>query len=175
MATKKKRAKRRPSHKQRKPAPANRRAVASAKRKAPALSARRASVRAQPLIAVRDVISASRWYRSLLAGDNLEQGSDHDDVYDRIYCDGRLVLQLHSWDDEQHPNLTGASAHVPGHGVLIWFEVSDFDAAVERARGLEAEILEEPHVNPSAQHREIWLRDSDGYMVVLASPDGEAT
>jgi hypothetical protein len=23
-------------------------------------------------------------------------------------------------------------------------------------------------------HREIWLRDLDGYMVVLASPDGEA-
>ena len=28
--------------------------------------------------------------------------------------------------------------------------------------------------NEAAAHREIWLRDPDGYVVVLASPDGEA-
>jgi hypothetical protein len=38
---------------------------------------------------------------------------------------------------------------------------------------LGAEIIEEPHINPRPQHREIWLRDSDGYVVVVASPDGE--
>ncbi len=57
--------------------------------------------------------------------------------------------------------------------MLLWFEVDDFDAAVERARGLSAEILQEPHVNPHPQHREVWLRDPDGYVVVVASPDGE--
>jgi hypothetical protein len=58
--------------------------------------------------------------------------------------------------------------------VLIWFEVDDFDAAVERANKLGAEIVLAPHVNPAPKHREIWLRDSDGYVVVIASPDGEA-
>ena len=58
-----------------------------------------------------------------------------------------------------------------GHGVLLWFEVNDFDSVVERARRLQAEILLEPHVNPAPQHREIWLRDADGYVVVIASPD----
>jgi len=66
----------------------------------------------------------------------------------------------------------GAAPH--GHGVLLWFEVDDFDAAVGRARALGAEVIEEPHVNPAPQHREMWLRDPDGYVVVLASPDGEA-
>ena len=61
-----------------------------------------------------------------------------------------------------------------GHGVLLWFEVDDFDSAVERVRRLKAEIILEPHVNPNPQHREIWLRDPDGYVVVVASPDGEA-
>jgi hypothetical protein len=56
----------------------------------------------------------------------------------------------------------------------LWFQVNDFDAAVERARGLSAEIVAEPHVNDKPMHREIWLRDSDGYVVVVASPDGEA-
>jgi hypothetical protein len=43
-----------------------------------------------------------------------------------------------------------------------------------RARRLGAEIIEEPHFNPAPQHREIWLRDKDGYVVVVASPDGES-
>jgi hypothetical protein len=34
--------------------------------------------------------------------------------------------------------------------------------------------IEEPHVNPRPNHREMWLRDPDGYVVVIASPDGEA-
>jgi catechol 2,3-dioxygenase-like lactoylglutathione lyase family enzyme len=52
--------------------------------------------------------------------------------------------------------------------VLLWFETDDFDAAVARARALGAQVLEEPHENPNAGHREIWLRDPDGYVVVIA-------
>jgi predicted enzyme related to lactoylglutathione lyase len=81
-------------------------------------------------------------------------------------------LQLHAWDAEEHPNLVNADAAPPGHGVLLWFQLDDFDSAIERARRLGAEIVEEPHFNPAPRHREIWLRDADGYVVVLASPDG---
>jgi catechol 2,3-dioxygenase-like lactoylglutathione lyase family enzyme len=131
------------------------------------------SVRAQPLIAVRDVRASSRWYQELLGIQNLGE-HEHRDFYDRLLSDGELVLQLHAWDDEDHPNLTGADAGPHGHGVVLWFEVDDFDAAVERARALRAELVLEPHVNPAPRHREMWLRDPDGYFVVLASPDGEA-
>ena len=129
-------------------------------------------VEAQPIIAVRDVRGSSRWYSQLLAVDSLPDHS-HRDVYDRISCSGRLVLQLHAWDEEDHPNLVNPDAAPPGHGVLLWFQVDDFDSAVERARALGAEIILEPHVNPAPRHKEIWLRDPDGYVVVVCSPDGE--
>jgi hypothetical protein len=85
-----------------------------------------------------------------------------------------LVLQLHAWDEEDHPNLVNAGAAPPGHGVLLWFQVDDFDAVVERARNLRADVVEEPHVNEAPGHREMWLRDADGYVVVVASADGES-
>ena len=129
-------------------------------------------VAAQPLIAVRNVRASSRWYAELLGADPLPEHS-HRDFYDRISCSGRLVLQLHAWDEENHPNLVNADAAPPGHGVLVWFQVDDFDAVVKRARGLAAEVVLEPHFNPAPRHREIWLRDPDGYVVVVASPDGE--
>jgi catechol 2,3-dioxygenase-like lactoylglutathione lyase family enzyme len=123
---------------------------------------------------VRDVRAASQWYAQLLGGATLPGGSDHDHVYDRVMCGEVLLLQLHSWDDEAHPNLVDEKRGPKGHGVLVWFEVDDFDAAVKRARALEAEVIEEPHFNPGPRHRELWLRDRDGYVVVIASPDGES-
>jgi len=132
----------------------------------------KAAIEAQPLIAVRDVRASSRWYSRLLCADSQPEHS-HRDFYDRISRSGRLLLQLHAWDEEDHPNLVNAAAAPVGHGVLLWFQVEDFDAAVERAAELKAEIIEGPLVNPAPQHRELWLRDPDGFVVVIASPDGE--
>jgi len=135
---------------------------------------RSASVQSQPLIAVRDVRASSRWYQRLLGVSALPE-HEHRDSYDRMLCDGQLILQLHAWDEEDHPNLVNADAAPPGHGVLLWFEVGDFDEAVKRARSLHAQVIEEPHVNPAAGQSEMWIRDPDGYVVVIASPDGEAS
>jgi catechol 2,3-dioxygenase-like lactoylglutathione lyase family enzyme len=134
------------------------------------------TVRPQPLIAVRDVPSSSRWYARLLGAERTSKTmrSDHAHVYDRLFCGGSLVLQLHAWDEEEHPNLVNAHEARPGHGVLLWFEVNDFDAALKRVRALKATVLVQPHVNPAPGHREVWVQDPDGYVVVIASPDGEA-
>jgi hypothetical protein len=131
-------------------------------------------IESQPLIAVRDVRTSSRWYAELLDADRLPD-HPHRDIYERISQSGRLVLQLHAWDKEDHPNLVNADFAPLGHGVVLWFQVDDFDVVVERARKLDADIIEGPLVNPAPRHREIWLRDPDGYVVVIASPDGEAS
>lgn len=134
------------------------------------------SVRPQPLLAVRDVRASARWYSSLLGAERSSElmGSDHAHLYDRLLVGGALVLQLHAWDAEEHANLVDPDGGRNGHGVLVWFEVDDLDAAVARARALEATIVQDVHVNPAPGHREIWLRDPDGYVVVICSPDGEA-
>ena len=133
----------------------------------------KAHVRSQTLIAVRNVRASSRWYSQLLGADSLPD-HPHRDRYDRILCAGELVLQLHAWDEEDHPNLVHADEAPVGHGVLIWFEVDDFDEAVKQARELRAQIVLEPHFNPNPRHREVWLRDPDDYVVVIASRDGES-
>ena len=57
-----------------------------------------------------------------------------------------------------------------GNGVLVWFEVpeNDFDAVVERARKAGAEVVRDVEINPNAKQRELWFRDPDGYLVVVA-------
>lgn len=134
-------------------------------------------MRAQPLIAVNDVVASSLWYAELLGAKPLGRTKKdmHDGIYNRLLdSDGRIVLQLHSWDDEPHPGLTDPNRCPLGHGHLLWFEVDDFDDMVERAYQLDAKIIEGPLVNGGPKHRELWLEDPDGYILVLASPDGEA-
>jgi catechol 2,3-dioxygenase-like lactoylglutathione lyase family enzyme len=124
----------------------------------------------QPLIAVRDVEASSRWYRRLLGCKSGHGGTDYEQLVDQ---GGKLILQLHDWDAHEHPHMGDPTTKPYGNGVLLWFQIDDFVAAVARARALSAEILEGPQVNPNANHREIWLRDPDGYVVVLASAYGD--
>ena len=85
-----------------------------------------------------------------------------------------------SFDVEHHHGPIGNRADRPyGNGVLLWFEIDDFDAAMTRVAELEPEIVLPRHRNPPSgdggpNHWECWLRDPDGYTIVLASPDGSA-
>ncbi len=130
-------------------------------------------MRVQPLIAVADVEASSRWYCTLLGAQSGHGGPE----YERVMHEGTLLLQIHTQEAPEHPSLgrprTDSSGKPSGAGVLVWFEVDDFDAALERVEALGAPVVEGPLVNPNARHREIWLSDPDRYVVVLSSPDGE--
>jgi catechol 2,3-dioxygenase-like lactoylglutathione lyase family enzyme len=134
------------------------------------------AARPQPLVAVTDVTRSSCFYQELLDCESAHGG----DEYERLMRDDVLVLQLHAFTVEHHHGRIGDPDKRPyGNGVALWFEIDDFDAAVARAQGLNAEIVLPPLRNPpdgpgGPAHREIWLRDPDGYLVVLASPDGES-
>ena len=116
------------------------------------MPARKPGVRSQPLIAVRDVRKSSRWYAKLLGAQRSSElmKSDHAHLYDRLLVGGALVLQLHAWDEEDHPNLRDAKRAPVGHGVLLWFEVDDFDGAVKRAKSLRAKVVLAPPLKTSA-------------------------
>ncbi|WP_148861070.1 VOC family protein [Marinobacter fonticola] len=129
-------------------------------------------MKSQPLIAVSDVQAASAWYRELL-GCKSGHGSD---TYEQLTdAAGDLVLQINHWDAHEHDYLGDQRRKPYGNGVLMWFEVDDFDEIVTRIEGMTVPVLDGPFVNKNAGHREVWLRDPEGYVVVLASPQGDVT
>ena len=135
------------------------------------------SAQPQTMIAVRDVEASSGWYQQLLGFRSDHGGPD----YERLLANDTLVLQLHHRDVEHHHGVFVNPDLEVGNGVLLWFgEVADFDEVVRRAEQLNAPIVQAPHRNPpegkgsGPGHRELWIKDLDGYIVVVASPDGEA-
>mgnify|MGYP003546768984 CR=1 FL=1 len=118
----------------------------------------------QPLLCVRDVPRASAWYQRVLGARSAHGG----DEYERIELDGVLILQLHALQEAHHHGALADPTLPLGNGVAVWFEVDDLEAAQQRARGFGATVVTDVHVNPNAGHRELWLRDPDGYLVVLS-------
>ena len=126
--------------------------------------------RVWPIIAVADVPASAKWYMDLLgAGQTHPGGTTFDQVVDE---DGTVLLCLHHWGP------TGASGNhawptllAPGpsdeNGLLLWFVVDDFDRAWERARGLGAEIEEEPNSDNGTGMPTFVIRDPDGYHVAI--------
>ncbi|SRR6266536_3493154 len=105
------------------------------------------SMRPQPLIAVTDVEASSRWYQRLLDCRSAHGGAE----YERLVSNGALILQLHRFEVEHHHGRIGDPNDKPyGNGVLIWFEIDDFDAAIDRAAEMKAEIFMPRHRNPPA-------------------------
>jgi extradiol dioxygenase family protein len=119
-----------------------------------------------PLICVRSVSACSLWYQELLGLTSGHGGEE----YERLNAGNRLLLQLHKWEAEHHHGPLGDALIKPyGNGVILWFELEDFHAAVLRAQTMKVEVLRPSQISQNGNW-EYWLRDLEGYTVVLTSP-----
>jgi catechol 2,3-dioxygenase-like lactoylglutathione lyase family enzyme len=119
------------------------------------------------IIGVKDVRSSFKWYQSLFGQPETAPGHDYwGQIRD---SDGTVLLCLHEWGAHEHPSLTSPEKASPGNGLLLFFRVDDFDAALSRARALVSRFDEEPNLNPSTGTQEFSLRDPDGYYVTISA------
>lgn len=116
------------------------------------------------MIAVVDVEQTSLWYQQVLGAASGHGGQE----YEQLLVDGEMIMQLHKLDVGHHHGTIGDPEQRVGNGVALWFEATNFDDAVTRCRRAQVKVVTDVHVNPNSGHREIWLRDLDGYLVVLA-------
>lgn len=122
------------------------------------------------IIGVTDVAVSFKWYQSLLG---LRETAPAHDYFGQILdSDGTVLLCLHAWGAHDHPSLMSADQATPGNGLLLFFRVDNFDAALPRARALASRLEEEPNLNPSTGTMEFSLRDPDGYYVTISALDG---
>jgi catechol 2,3-dioxygenase-like lactoylglutathione lyase family enzyme len=119
------------------------------------------------ILGVRDVADSFGWYQSLFGQPATRPA--HADFGQILDSDGTVLLCLHEWGEHGHPSLASPDRATPGNGLLLFFRVDDFDAALRRARTLVARLEEEPHVNPNTGTEEFSLRDLDGYYVTVSA------
>ena len=119
-----------------------------------------------PLICVSDVEWSSRWYQELIGLTSGHGGPE----YERLMDGDRLILQLHQWEVDHHHGPLGDPSRKPyGNGVILWFELDDFDAAVARSVTMNVHVMRSKQLSENGNW-EYWIRDAEGYTVVLTSP-----
>ncbi|REJ76907.1 MAG: VOC family protein [Acidobacteria bacterium] len=119
------------------------------------------------ILGADDVAASCRWYQGLLGLEATPPGHDHfAQILDE---DGTVLLCLHAWEAHEHPPLTSPRLAIPGNGLLLFFRVADWEAALARARTLVERLEEEPHRNPNTGTMEFSLRDPDGYWVTISA------
>ena len=119
------------------------------------------------IIGVGDVPGSFAWYQSLFGQPPTPPAHPH---FGQILdADGTVLLCLHAWGAHDHPSLLSPEHAPPGNGLLLFFRVDDFDAALLRARTLVTRLEEEPHVNPNTETSEFSIRDPDGYYVTISA------
>ena len=121
------------------------------------------------IIGAADVAKSVRWYQSLLGLPGAAPA--HDDFGQILDTDGTVLLCLHGWGVEHHPPLMSPNDVRPGNGILLFFRVDNFDAALSQAHALTKSLEEEPHVNSNTGTMEFSLRDPDGYYVTVSAQD----
>ena len=119
------------------------------------------------IIGVRDVPKSFKWYQSLFG--QRPSAPAHSDFGQLLDSDGTVLLCLHEWAVENHPSLMSPENGTPSNGLLLFFRVDDYDAALIRARTLVAKLEEDSHTNPNTRTQEFSLRDPDGYYVTVSS------
>lgn len=120
----------------------------------------------QPMLVVADVEAASRWFQEVLGLASAHGGPE----YEMLMDGDDLVVQLHHWEADEHPHLGDPADPSRGNGVAMWFSTDDFAAQLARVEASGAEILDGPLFNENAQHDEVWLRSTDGFVVVVNGP-----
>jgi predicted enzyme related to lactoylglutathione lyase len=119
------------------------------------------------IIGVDNVTRSMAWYQTLFG--QPATAPAHADFGQILDSDGTVLLCLHEWGAHGHPPLTSPHMSKPGNGLLLFFRVDDFDAALARARSLTPSFEEEPHVNENTRTEEFSLRDPDGYFVSISA------
>jgi len=119
------------------------------------------------IIGVADVAGSFSWYQALFGQPATLPA--HDYFGQILDTDGTVLLCLHAWGAHEHPSLTSPRGGTPGNGLLLFFRLDDFDAALQRARALVTRLEEEPSVNPATRTREFSIRDPDGYYVTVSA------
>jgi catechol 2,3-dioxygenase-like lactoylglutathione lyase family enzyme len=118
------------------------------------------------MIVCSSMPTAREWYETVVG---LTAGHGGDE-YEMMTSDGVPGLQQHKLEAHEHPHLLDVDDASRGNGVSLWFETTEYDAVLARIGKTGPSVAVESHVNPLAQHREIWLHDPDGYLVIINSP-----
>ena len=94
-----------------------------------------------PIIAVKDVESSSKWYQSVFECRSLHGGKK----FAVLASEGEeILICLHEWGAHHHPTMTNAGI-TPGNGLILYFRTENMSAIRQNVEKIGATVEEDIH------------------------------
>jgi catechol 2,3-dioxygenase-like lactoylglutathione lyase family enzyme len=119
------------------------------------------------IIGVNDVPGSFNWYQSLFG--QPETPPTHPHFGQILDSDRTVLLCLHEWGAHEHPSLRSPEPATPGNGLLLFFRVDDFDAALQRGTHARHSARRGAPCEPEHWNQRVLTRDPDGYYVTISA------
>jgi hypothetical protein len=116
-----------------------------------------------PIIAVKDVESSSKWYQKIFGFKRKHGGNDFAVM---VSDDDEIVLALHKWGDHNHPTMTNLNV-TAGNGVILYFRTKNLNIIRQNVSDIEGIIEADIHLNQNSLKLEFSMRDPDGYYLTV--------
>lgn len=116
-----------------------------------------------PIIAVKDIATSSRWYQSVFECRSMHGGTDFDVL---VSENDEILICLHKWGEHGHPTMTNPGV-TPGNGLILYFRTENMNVIRQNVERIGAPIEEDIHLNPNSRKIEFSLRDPDGYYLTV--------
>ena len=116
-----------------------------------------------PIIAVKNVESSSKWYQSVFGFRSLHGGNEFDVL---VSEKDEILICLHKWGEHDHPTMTNSEI-TPGNGLILYFRTENMDIIRQNFEKIGGRVEEEIHLNPNSKRKEFSLRDPDGYYLTV--------
>lgn len=116
-----------------------------------------------PIIAVKDIETSSKWYQAVF-GCHSRHGGDEFDIL--VTESDEVLICLHKWGAHEHPTLKNPNM-VSGNGLILYFRTENMTGILQNIKKLGYPLEEEIRLNPNSGKREFSLRDPDGYYLTI--------
>lgn len=120
-------------------------------------------MRLDPIIAVRDVETSTKWYQQIFELQN-DHGGDHFSVL--VSADNEIILCLHKWGEHGHPTMKDPDV-TPGNGLLLYFRTENMNKIYENVLKAGCVIEQDIRLNRNSRRKEFSIRDPDGYFLTV--------
>jgi len=117
-----------------------------------------------PIIAVKDVLEASKWYQEVFRWKSAHGGDEFEIL---IGNNKEVMLCLHKWGAHEHPTMVKPPAE-PGNGVILYFRTNAIDEIYETVIKIGHPFESNIAINPNSRKREFSFRDLDGHYLTIA-------
>lgn len=116
-----------------------------------------------PIIAVKDVETSTKWYQHIFGFKKGHGGSDFSVLLSER---DEVVLCLHKWGEHDHPTMQNPNL-TPGNGLILYFKTDNLIGIRQQVEANSVQIEEDIHTNPNSNKKEFSFRDPDGYFLTV--------